>query len=264
MAARAAESQRMVETGTIEIRHITTDDLKEALKSGLDDFWARPSHIVFLMVFYPIIGIALSMLVFGYNMLPLLFPLMAGFGLIGPVAALGMYELSRRREKGEEPHLRDALAVLKSPSLGALGLVTALLTVLLVAWLLAAYSIYVITLGPDMPEHFGTFISELFSTRAGWTLIILGNAVGIAFSYVSSAISAFSLPMLLDGERNALVAVTTSIRAVLQNLVPMTIWGMIVMGSLVLGTLPLFVGLIIVFPILGHATWHLYRRTIRR
>ncbi len=115
MSAHDTNSKPMVGTGSIEIRQITTDDLKEALKAGLDDFWARPSHIVFLMVFYPIIGFALSMLVFGYNMLPLLFPLMAGFGLIGPVAALGMYELSRRREKGEEPHLRDALAVLRSP-----------------------------------------------------------------------------------------------------------------------------------------------------
>ncbi len=264
MSTHATEVQHMVETGSIEIRHITTDDLKEALKSGLDDFWARPSHIVFLMVFYPIIGIALSMLVFGYNMLPLLFPLMAGFGLVGPVAALGMYELSRRREQGKEPHLRDALAVFSSPSLGAVGLVTALLTVLLVVWLLAAYTLYAVTLGPDLPENIGVFLAKVIGTREGWALIILGNGVGIAFSYVSSAISAFSLPMLLDGERSALVAVKTSIRAVLQNLVTMTVWGMIVMGLLVLGSLPLFVGLIIVFPILGHATWHLYRRTIRR
>jgi uncharacterized membrane protein len=264
MSAHAAESEPMVETGSIVIRHITTEDLKEALKSGLDDFWARPSHIIFLMVFYPIIGIALSMLVFGYNMLPLLFPLMAGFGLVGPVAALGMYELSRRREQGKEPHLRDALAVFGSPSLGAIGLVTALLTVLLVAWLLAAYSLYAFTLGPDMPRNFGIFIAEVFGTRAGWALIILGNAAGVAFSIVSMAISVFSLPMLLDGERNALVAVTTSVRAVLRNPVPMAIWGIIVMALLALGSLPLFVGLIIVFPILGHATWHLYRHTIRR
>ncbi len=264
MSTHAAEVQHMVETGSIEIRRITTDDLKEALKSGLDDFWARPSHIIFLMVFYPIIGFVLSMLVFGYNMLPLLFPLMAGFGLVGPVAALGMYELSRRREQGKEPHLRDALAVFRSPSLGAVGLVTALLTVLLVVWLLAAYTLYAVTLGPDLPENIGVFLAKVIGTREGWVLIILGNGVGIAFSYVSSAISAFSLPMLLDGERSALVAVKTSIRAVLQNLFTMTVWGMIVMGLLVLGSLPLFVGLIIVFPILGHATWHLYRRTIRR
>ena len=264
MSADAATSRQGIGSGSIEIRRITTHDLKEALKSGLDDFWARPSHILFLVVFYPILGIAFARLSFGYNMIPLLFPLMAGFALVGPVAALGLYEISRSRERGQEPHLRDALAVFASPSRWAILRVTLVLTGLFIAWLAVAFNIYTYTMGAGVPESLVGFIREVLTTRAGWMLIILGNATGALFSVVAMAISVFALPMLLDGERSAFVAATTSIRAVMRNPWPMMVWGLIVVGLLALGSLPLFVGLIVVFPVLGHATWHLYRHAIRR
>ena len=104
----------------IVIRNITTADLREALRLGWEDFKAIPSHAVMLCMIYPILGLALARIVLGYSVLPLLFPLAAGFALVGPFAALGLYELSRRRERGEEPSAWDAFRVLSSPSFGAM------------------------------------------------------------------------------------------------------------------------------------------------
>lgn len=264
MSAYAAASGYAARTDRIEIRKIGASDLREVLRKGLADYWARPSHMIFLALAYPVLGFVLSRLAFGYNLIPMLFPLIAGFALVGPLAALGMYELSRRIERGETPSVRDAFAVLRSPSIGAIGQIGVLLLGLFFGWLLAAYSIYQLTLGPELPRSLGAFAAAVFTTGPGWTMIFVGNLVGIAFAAVAMALSVVSLPMLLDGERSARVAVRTSIRVVLANPEPMAIWGLIVVALLMLGSVPLFVGLLFVLPVLGHATWHLYRRTVRR
>jgi uncharacterized membrane protein len=264
MSAYAAASGHAAQTDAIEIRKISTADLRVVLRKGLEDYWARPSHMIFLALVYPVVGFALSRLAFGYNMIPMLFPLIAGFALVGPIAALGMYELSRRIERGEKPSVRDAFAVIHSPSIGAIGQVGVVLLGLFFGWLLAAYTIYQLTLGPELPSSLGTFATAVFTTAPGWTMIIAGDLVGIAFAAVAMALSVISLPMLLDGERSARVAVRTSVRVVLANPEPMALWGLIVVALLALGSVPLFVGLLFVLPILGHATWHLYRRTVKR
>lgn len=264
MAEESAAAEELGRVERIEIRRIGSDDLREALKRGLDDFWIRPSHYIFLVLIYPVLGIALSRLVFGYDMIPLLFPLAVGFAFVGPFAALGVYEISRRIETGEQPTLGDAFAVLRSPQIGPILRVGGLLLALFTAWLIAAWVIYRITLGPDTPESVGEFVMAVLTTGPGWALIIVGNLVGLGFAVVALALSAFSLPMLMDGEKSALVALATSVKACLKNPAPMATWGLIVAVMLALGSVPVFAGLIFVFPILGHATWHLYRRTIGR
>ena len=221
-----------------------------------------PTHAVFLCLIYPILGIALAGLTLGYSVLPLLYPLAAGFALLGPFAAMGLYELSRRREAGAEVAASDALGVLSSPSIGAIVALGALLTAIFLIWLATANAIYIASFGYAAPASIGQFVQDVLTTPAGWKLILVGNAVGFGFALVVLTISAISFPLLVDRDAGAAGALLTSIRAILANPVPMALWGLIVAVLLAVGTLPLFLGLTVVLPVLGHATWHLYRKVV--
>ncbi len=244
------------------IRKIGFEDLISALSDGVEDFKAMPSHVLFLGIIYPIVGLILSRLIFGYSVVPLLFPLAAGFALLGPVAAIGLYELSRRREQGLDTSWKHAFSVIHSPSIGAILMLAALLVVIFLVWLAVAQSLYQTLFDYGRPESFGAFFDQVFGTGAGWKLIVYGNLIGFLFAAVVLTISAVSFPLLLDRDVGAGVAMLTSIRAVLANPVPMFAWGLIVAALLAIGSLPFLVGLALVVPILGHATWHLYRRVV--
>ena len=244
------------------VRHITTADLWDALARGWDDFSAMPSHAIFLCVIYPIVGAGLAALTLGYEVLPLLFPLAAGFALLGPIAAIGLYELSRRREAGMEVSATDAFQVLSSPSIGAIVALGILMTLIFLIWVATANAIYVAHFGYAAPESIGQFLHDVFMTPAGRSMIVIGNGVGFLFALAVLTISVVSFPMLLDRDAGAAGALLTSVRAVLANPVPMARWGLIVAALLALGSLPLFLGLPLVLPVLGHATWHLYRKAV--
>jgi uncharacterized membrane protein len=244
------------------VRSIAPTDLADALKKGWDDFSAMPSHAVFLCVIYPAIGILVAALTLGYAFVPLLFPAAAGFALLGPFAALGLYELSRRREAGLEVSAVDAFEVLRSPSIGAIVALGLLLSAIFLVWMATANAIYTAYLGYGSPESIGQFVHDLFFTPAGWSLILVGNAVGLVFAIGAYVISVVSFPLLLDREVGAVVAIMTSLRLVVQNPLTMALWGLIVAALLVIGTIPLFLGLAVVLPVLGHATWHLYRKGV--
>jgi uncharacterized membrane protein len=246
----------------ITIRHIDVRDLIAALRDGWSDFAAMPSHAIFLCVIYPVVGIVLAQLILGYSTLEFLFPLAAGFALVGPVAALGLYELSRRREAGLEPSATQALEVLRSPSIGAIAALGALLMMIFLVWLGTAHAVYVASFGYDTPASPGQFVREVLTTPAGWTLILVGNGLGFLFAVLVLTISAVSFPLLLDRDVGAAFALLTSIRVVLTNPVTMALWGLIVAALLLLGSLPFFVGLAVAMPVLGHATWHLYRKAV--
>ena len=249
-------------TSTPVIRKIDLSDLHDALRRGWEDFKAVPSHAIILCVIYPVLGLVLARLVLGYSVLPLLFPLAAGFALLGPFAALGLYELSRRRERGEEPSAWDAVDVIRSPSFGAmLGLGTLLLA-LFVTWVAIAQAIYVAAFGYEAAAEIPDFLRRVLTTSQGWWLIIVGCGVGFLFALVALCISVVSFPLMLDRHAGAGDAMVTSLRAVALNPIPMAAWGLIVAILLVAGSLPLFLGLAIVVPLLGHATWHLYRKVV--
>jgi len=239
-------------------------DLRDALHKGIEDFKAVPSHAVFLCIIYPVIGLILFRLSFGYDMLPLVFPLIAGFSLIGPLAAVGLYELSRRREQGLDASAWHALDVLRSPSIGAIARLGFVLMAIFFAWLGAAQLMYTQIMGGAVPASLEEFARQILTTPAGRQLIIVGNGVGFLFALVVLVISVVSFPMLVDRNVGAATAVRTSVRAVFENPVTMATWGLFVAGALVLGALPLFFGLAIVFPVLGHSTWHLYRKVVGR
>ena len=244
------------------VRKIGTGDLIDALRKGLEDFNAMPSHLLFLGLIYPIIGLVFGRIALGYEMLPLVFPLVAGFALLGPVAAIGLYELSRRREKGLPASWTQAFSVLRSRSLPAISALAALLLAIFIAWLVTAQTIYTVNFGELPPPSIGEFLREVFYTQAGWNMIITGNVIGFLFAVVAFAISAVSFPLLLDRDVGFAAAVATSVRAVLANPGTMALWGIIVATLLVIGSVPFLLGLTIVVPVLGHATWHLYRKVV--
>jgi uncharacterized membrane protein len=260
--ANIALFEHMEEHAPARINTIGTYDLEMALREGLKDFMAKPSHVIFLCIIYPIVGLIIGRATIGSNLLPLLFPLMAGFTLVGPFAAIGLYEFSRRREQGLEPTWTDAIQVVRSQSFGSILTLGIGLLVLFGIWIAAANAIYAMTIGGEGPASFGAFVHDVFLTPAGWAMIVLGNIVGFAFAAVVLTISVVAFPMLLDRHVGVATAVQTSIAVVRANPRTMAIWGLIVAFGLLLGSLPLFVGLAIVMPVLGHATWHLYRAVI--
>jgi uncharacterized membrane protein len=244
------------------IRSIHLSDLRDALALGWDDFKAVPSHAIILCVIYPVLGLVMARMVLGYSVLPLLFPLAAGFALIGPFAALGLYELSRRRERGEEASAWHAFGVLRAPSFGAMLALGTMLLTLFVVWVATANAIYVAIFGHTPAASIPDFVSRIFTTSDGYKLILVGCGVGFLFAVVALCTSVVAFPLMLDRHATAPDAIRTSLRVVLKNPVAMAAWGLIVAALLVIGSLPLFVGLAVVLPVLGHATWHLYRKVV--
>ena len=244
------------------VRRIGVQDLKAALSRGVDDFLAMPTHVLFVVLIYPIAGVLVAAATFEQNLIPILFPLAAGFALIGPFAALGLYELSRRREWGLPAAWTDAFAPLHGRSARAVMAVGVVLALIFAAWLCAAMGLYWSLYGGITEPSVSTFLGDVLTTPRGWTLILAGNLVGAAFSLLALAVSAVSIPLIIDKDAEAGTAIETSLALMRENPGPMLAWGAIVAGMLVLGMVSLFVGLAVVLPVLGHATWHLYRRAV--
>ena len=244
------------------IRKLGVEDLRIALRQGWADYLDKRGEIVMLGMIYPVVGLVACLLAFERDLTPLLFPLAAGISLMGPALASGFYELARRRESGDDPRWVHAFDLFTGRRLWPLAALTALVAVIFFAWLGVAWAIYGATMGADPTATAANFASRLFTTAAGWEMIVAGDLAGLAFAVAVLAISAVSFPMLVDGKVGALTAAQTSLRAVAANPAVFATWGLIIAALLVAGSIPLFVGLAIVLPTLGYATWHLYRRAV--
>src|SRR5215218_4752570 len=173
------------------VRRISPADLTAALRQGFADFWAMPSQVFFLGLIYPIAGVVLAGLAFGQNMLPLLYP------------------LSRRREQGRPTDWTYAVEVVQSPAIGSIAALGVVLLVIFMGWLFSAQALYEWLYGYRPVASLPAFTSEALTTSRGWTLIILGNLIGLVFAVVVLAISVISFPLLLDRDVGVAVAVQT-------------------------------------------------------
>ncbi len=246
------------------IKQIGLGDLRLALAAGWRDFAATPTQLVFLGVIYPVVGLVAARAAGGGDMLPLLWPLVAGLSLLGPLTALGLYEISRQREQGRPTSWLTAFEALRSPGMFSIGVLAVYLLALFVLWVTAAQALWngIMLPAGAAPTSLGELFTLVTQTPEGMRLLLYGNLVGLGFALAAFIGTVVSFPLLLDRPTDPGTAMLTSLRVVMANPVPMLAWGLVVAALLVLGSLPLFVGLAVVMPWLGHSTWHLYRRAV--
>jgi uncharacterized membrane protein len=262
MAQEKAFRDIAITSNEIAIRRIDINDLWQALKEGFDDFNAKPSHVFFLCIVYPLFALFLTLFLIGQNLLYLIFPMVSGFTLIGPVVSVGLFEMSRRRELGLDVSWSSAFGFIHSSSFAGIAALSVVMMMLYVAWLYMAQFIYFGLFGADPPASIPEFVNQVLTTRRGGALIVYGTAVGFIYAVVVLAISVVAFPLLLDREVSAITAVKTSIKAVIFNPLMMAVWGLIIVVLLAVGTMFFLIGLAVILPILGHATWHLYRKLV--
>ncbi|HEV2365222.1 MAG TPA: DUF2189 domain-containing protein [Caulobacteraceae bacterium] len=250
---------------TPAVRRITTADLDWALAQGWKDFIAKRGDVVLIALIYPFIGFAAAAASLNERaLLPMFFPLVAGLSILGPALASGFYEIARRRDAGLDASWRHFFDPLGRRGRWSLRTLTLALGVLFALWLAAAWAVYATTLGRAPITGLADFVSRLFTTPEGWTMIIVGNLMGAAFAAVTLVFSLVSFPMAVDKAADPFTAVETSVRAVQANLGATIAWGARIAVLLLVGCLPAFVGLAVVLPVLGYATWHLYTRLVER
>ncbi len=262
MAQEVSFRDIQVSSDEIEVRRIGLEDLRDALKAGYADFNAKPSFGLFLIFIYPLFALLVTLFLLGENLLYLAFPVVAGFTLLGPVVSVGLFEMSRRRERGLDLSWRSAFDFVHTSSFAPIAALSLVMMLLYVAWLFMAQFMYLGLFGADPPASVAAFLDELVSTRRGAALVIYGNLVGFLFAFTVLAISAVAFPLLLDKPASALTAIGVSVRAVASNLMTMAVWGVLVVLLLAAGAAVFLMGLPAVLPILGHATWHLYRKVV--
>jgi uncharacterized membrane protein len=264
MATNTIARSQPRKSAQIPVRTIGDADLRFALRQGLNDFLDMRGDVLLGGLIYTLVGIAAVVMTTNGPLMPYFVPVVAGVGLLGPVAAVGFYELARRREDGHRSNWSHFFDVIKRPAADDMGVVAALLLLIFLAWLIAAAALYAALFGWATPTSVTQFFGMIFTTPRGWALIVAGGVVGAAFGWIVLALSVASLPMLVDCDVTAAEAVSASWRAAHENKAELFRWGIVVTALLILGSIPLFVGLAFVLPWLGYATWHLYTRLIDR
>ncbi|HMN71582.1 MAG TPA: DUF2189 domain-containing protein [Rhodoblastus sp.] len=248
--------------GVTSVGAISVGDVRAAVVAGWRDFLTMRSDLALVGLIYPVLGLALALWSSGFNVLYLAYPMMAGFALVGPVAAIGLYEISRRREAGETARAGDAMRVLHSPALASIIALGIILALVFVAWLATAQALYVWLIGPRAPASLAQLVADIENSGHGWELAILGNATGFIFAAVVYCTTVIAFPLMLDRDVGMAEAVLVSVEAVLRNPVPMAVWAVTIAIALALGFATLLVGLAVIMPVLGHASWRLYRALV--
>ena len=243
------------------IRSISVDDITAALREGADDFRAMPGFGMAIGAFYAVGGMLMMYLAVAFDLVVLAFPLLAGFALIGPFAAMGLYEASRRRDLGQTVGVGDIFAVRRATTSVNIFFLGFILLFALFVWLRVALLIYALFFGlAGIPLD--RLFAEILTTVNGLTFLIVGNVVGAAFAFVVFSITVVSFPYMLEKDVDPVTAVALSVSAVAKNAVPLAGWALFVGVALAVSWLPFFLGLVVVLPVLGHATWRLYKRMI--
>jgi uncharacterized membrane protein len=243
------------------VRRITAADIAEALGQGLRDFQAVPLYGLAFGALYALGGIVILLSLTAFGMLFLAYPLAAGFALIGPFVAIGLYEVSRRREAGQPISMRGIWSTVASR--GEIGWMAFVSLFIFIVWMSQVRLL--IALLPGLNASFSSlqqFITVVLTKNEGLLFLAFGNAVGAALSLILFSLTVVSFPLLLDRDVDFVTAMITSVRAVVTSPGPMIGWAAIIVALLVVSAVPFFLGLLLTLPVLGHATWHLYRRVV--
>lgn len=239
-------------------RHYAPSRVLEWLKAGWRDLFTNPwPSLAFGVLLYAVSALSIYC-AFKFDLEYLVFPALSGFLIVAPLLAIGLYQKSSKLAKGEPVSLADLLAV-KVQSGGQIIFAGLMLSILILVWLRAAVIVYALFFGYRQFPGAVEFIPVIFGTPIGWAMLFTGVVVGGLFAAFGFSISAFSIPMLLDRRTDALTAMGTSMALVWNNLPVMIAWGAVVLALILLSMATALVGLIIIFPLLGHATWHAYR-----
>jgi uncharacterized membrane protein len=244
-----------------EVRLMNRDDIQEALRLGISDFRAAPRFGLFFGGVYAIAGIAIFLQLLVWEQ-PLWFvPLVFAFPIVGPFVAIGLYEVSRRLEAGEPLEWSDVLGVVWQQRGTQLPYLAFVVLAGFMIWVWFARLVIALFLGR---MEFATYsdLSQLLATPQGLMMLGVGTVVGAIIAFVIFSVTAVSLPLLLERDIDFVTAMITSWNAVLMNRVVMLSWAAIIVGILFVAMVPFFLGLIVALPILGHATWHVYRRAV--
>ncbi len=240
------------------IRKMHAKDIWDVLRLGFKDLRQSRTDALTIAIIYPISGAFFAAVVVLQAFLPFVFPICAGFALIGPMATVWFSAVSRQHERGDSP----ALSVFTPSRLIAIQRLCVTAIMLFVIWNVTAGIIYGLTLGSSNEAANAPFFPRVFTTHAGWALIVAGCATGAVFAVLSLAVFFISFPLVLDREVTASQAIAISVKAMLHNPIFVLGWGAVVVAGLVLGAIPALLGIVIVLPTLGHASWHLYRRIV--
>ena len=243
------------------VRPIAAADIAEALGQGLRDFQAMPLYGLVFGALYAAGGILIVLSLTAFGMVYLAYPLAAGFALIGPFVAIGLYEMSRRRETGEQVTLAAVWATVRSRhEIGWMAFVTLFIFVI---WMYQVRLLIALILGINASfSSLQQFITVVLTTSEGLMFLAIGNAVGAALSLILFSLTVVSFPLLLDRDVDFVTAMVTSVRAVVTSPIPMIGWAAVIVVLLIVSSIPYFLGLLVTLPVLGHATWHLYRRIV--
>jgi uncharacterized membrane protein len=241
-----------------EVRSIAFGDVLEALAQGTRDFQAAPRFGLAFGAFYALGGIALVASLSALQMTYLAYPLAAGFAILGPFVAVGLYQVSRDLAAGTSPSFGRLWSVVSNRR--EVGWMAFVVGFFFIIWMYQVRLLLALLLGnAGSFASLGEFFQVVLTTNEGLIFLVLGNIIGAALSLILFSITVVSFPLVLERDVDFVTAMITSVRSVAQNPVPMVLWGAIVVVLLVISTLPFFLGLIVTLPILGHTTWHLYR-----
>jgi uncharacterized membrane protein len=243
------------------VRRIGTADIAEALTLGLRDFQARPLYGLAFGLIYVLGGIAILLCLTAFGMVYLVYPLAAGFALIGPFVAIGLYEVSRRRETGQPLSIGALWSTITSR--GEVGWMAFVTVFFFIIWMYQVRLLIALLLGLNASfSSIREFITVVLTTNEGLLFLAIGNLDGAALCLILFSLTVVSFPLLLERDVDFVTAMVTSVRAVVMNPVPMIGWAAVIVILLIVSALPYFLGLIVTLPVLGHATWHLYRRVV--
>lgn len=249
-------------TALPKLRPVNAAHLNAAWRAGIKDFTRAPVMGLFFGGFYTAGGIAMLAAAALYNMGWIVYPALAGFALIGPFAAVGLYEISRQLEAGEKPTWGGVLTVIWAQRKREIAWMGFVMIFLLVIWMYQVRMLLALFLGFEAFHGIDGLVQTIFSTPAGIAFLVIGHVVGAVLSLIVFSLTVISIPLLLDRDVDFVTAMVTSIKTVKESPGPMFSWGLFVVVALFISSIPAFLGLLITLPMLGHATWHIYRHAV--